>query len=195
MDTIQQIHSVNQDAIRDMEAFETDPKAWIERQQGFGQNTWLLAYADDGLIWGKLKGGKLLLARDVYENSCPELALDTLQHLYLFGAKAEVHTWKEEGVFRGCRIEDGPDSPAETVDMNLALWGTKIRQASSPEFTWMEDGSQGLRHAAPVAVTPSKLNDNEQKRPLRLKVRQYLGYDEDGQVFVAAVRLVDVHEE
>ncbi len=196
MNNLRTIQSVLKDNTIDLTGFSGNPKDWLCKQPDMGAVAWLLAYADDGLIWGKIEGGKLLLAHEVFKNSSPELQVETLQHLYLFSEKAEIHVWKDAGSLKVCRLKDGPDVVEESITRDLILWGTKVFEGPDDRgFTWMEDGGQGLRHAVPLKVDTSKLDEDKLLRPLRLSVRQYLDYDADGQVFVTAVRLVKLYEE
>ena len=67
--TLEKVQSVRKDPVQDLKIFADNPRDWLAKQQGIGLKGWLLAYADDGVIWGKLVDGKLTLARDVFEEA------------------------------------------------------------------------------------------------------------------------------
>lgn len=190
MQTNPEIMSVQISPVENLDGFTVDARAWVEKKSGAGAHAWLLAYADDGFIWGELTTDKLVLAKDIFAGAGADLEPQTLQHLYIFNEAVEIHIWRGEESFRGARMADGPDSKTESFDNDLLLWGTKIYAGPTAGFTWMEDGVQGLRHAVPLEVDPQMLNEGRLARPLQLKIRQYLNYDGSGQAYVQAVRLV-----
>lgn len=200
MTTNKEIISVSGKEV-DLKNFADDPQKWCEGLKDVGKSCWLLAFADDGLIWGRLDNGKLTLAVDAFppENKVnptqpafPQLNGETLQHLYLFNENGEIHVWKKDNSFKGWRLADGPDWKDESITYDQILWGTSIYQESDQGFTWLVDGSQGLGHAVPLPVKAKEFGEKALARPLRLKTRQYLDYDNDGRVFITAVRLVDL---
>ncbi len=195
MEAVKKIESVNIDTKLDLAGFEDQPVAWLEKQPPVGEEIWLLAYADDGVIWGRMDNNSLTLAGDVFAKSAPALEFETLQRLYLFGEDAEIHVWKDGGELKAARVEDGPDFEGHSLEEHLLLWGSAIAQADKNGFTLMEDGAQGLRHAVPVEVKAehvARQNAGDPlKRPLRLVVRKYLDYSETtGEAYVRAARLV-----
>ena len=44
----------------DLINFQADPATWFADQGPMGDQTWLLAYAEDGVIWGRVEKGKLI---------------------------------------------------------------------------------------------------------------------------------------
>ena len=196
MEAVNKIESVKIDTGIDLAGFADAPRAWLEKQPSVGDETWLLAYADDGVIWGRLKNGSLLLAgdKDIFAGQFPPLEYGTLQRLYLFGEDAEIHVWKDGGGLKAARTEGGPDAEGHSLEEALVLWGSSIAQAYKNGFTLMEDGAQGLRHAVPLEVQQAHVArqaGDPLKRPLRLVVRRYLDYNPDtGEAYVRAARMV-----
>ena len=52
----------------------------------------------------------------------------------------------------------------------------------------VRDGAQGMRHAVPIDVT----NEQLKQRRLRLRVRHYITYNNDGEASVILSRLVQL---
>lgn len=160
-------------------------------------DAYLISFHDDGVVWGKLKSangaGELLTSDCLSDSPSPSFRAKTLQECRLFSRKGELLVWRVgEGTFKSRLIEDDEDAPqkeAEFFDEPQVLWGTRTESDVnvSSDFTIVADGSEGLRHAFPQAV-----QFNGSQRPLRLCVRHYLAYDEDGCARIAISRLVTV---
>lgn len=165
-------------------------RIWFEAQPAVGKEAWLLAHADDGVIWGKLQDGKLVASNDAFFHVSPPLRIERLQEAWLFGEKAEVRIWREGKEFRAIRIEDQDLEWAEAFDEDYILWGTKIENKNKG-FTLVAEGRQGLRHAVPLDLSENDFGKKGfPKHPLRLRVRHYIDYDEDGRAFIRISRLV-----
>lgn len=177
-------------------------KDWLQtqaRQHGF---KWLLAHADDGVIWGKVENGQLVTSHDAIQGSaeaqkvCPPLRLQTLQQARLFSDNAELLLWCDGSNQWHARLirnaADG-ETPAFTdaMDEPQILWGTDPLPLGNG-FTLMSDGAQGLRHVVPLNVTGKF---TEQTRPLRLWVRHYVQEDDKGFARIVASRLFDLRWE
>lgn len=162
-----------------------DVREWLERQVvGHTETFYLLAHADDGVIWGRLSDNKLVTAP--VTSFSPVLNGETLQNARLFNQTVEVYLWRDgDGFFQARSIKEGVGNAQQYYDEKQILWGTHAEPAENG-FTLMSDGSQGLRHYVPVEV---KTNGGE--RPLRLKLRHYLS-KEAGFVRVDFSRLVDL---
>jgi CRISPR-associated protein (TIGR03984 family) len=192
---------------------EPDEKA---NDKATDETVYLLSFHDDGVVWGKLKaenGVSKLLTSDVLKDSAgksfpspsPEFRVETLQECRLFSIKGELYVWRNGNGFKARLIEDNSmNSKAEDreyFDEKQVLWGTQIEiikdnngsLLTNGNFTVIADGSEGLRHAFPQKVDAKKFDGK--KRPLRLCVRHYLTYDNDGCAYVSLSRLVDVEVE
>lgn len=196
-----------------------DPKnliSWLEGQAKTHKLQYLLAHADDGVIWGRVdKKGHLQTSYDALHaakarekwdgpriaaarQSLPPLRIETLQQARLFGKKGELYIWKDgDGAWNGRLIANVKDK--ETADWTdyfdepQLLWGTHGTPLAH-KFTLLEDGAQGLRHAVPLRL---KLDEDPktfgETRPPRLLVRHYL--TDQGFAQVAASRLVALEED
>jgi CRISPR-associated protein (TIGR03984 family) len=152
-------------------------KAWFEEQAKYHDLKWLLVHADDGVIWGEFRDGKIHLSSKLFG---PELRLKTLQMARLFGATGELFIWRNDYCSWKARLViDKEGQEIECFDEIMLLLGTRWKNSNDGFFLW-EHGSEGLRHAPPIDI-----NDD-----LKLKVRHYINYDEDGQAYIKFSRLV-----
>jgi CRISPR-associated protein (TIGR03984 family) len=170
-----------------------NPKEWLQAQAVQHSLQWLLAHADDGVIWGKLENGMLLTSDASAPEVSPPLRAETLQQARLFASHTELLLWREsESGWRARLIRDVDANTEshfqEAFDEPQILWGTRAQPLSNG-FTLMSDGVQGLRHAPPVKLDGAF---DERRRPLRLWVRHYLTKDENGFIYIAASRLFNL---
>ena len=166
-----------------------DPATWLSDQARQRGLTTLLAHADDGVIWGQVEDGRLITSHDAFADVSPPLRTLTLQQARLFGAQVELLLWRGEIGWLARLVEDAPGS-GEHCDEGHVLWGNQ-RHDGCKGFTLVHEGRQGLFHAPPVGVLEDAFAGG--RRPLRLRVRHYLGADPDtGLVRVAISRLVKV---
>lgn len=203
--TFREIEKVERTIDKNIPVDKVDFKSWLveEAQELDPQDIYLLSFHDDGVVWGKLKKEgdqhKLITSDDALKNSpSPKFRLETLQECRLFGQNGELLIWRTDGDnFNARRIidkkTDKPDE-IEYFDEPQVLWGREI-EYSDEDFTIVREG-QGVRHAFPMKLEPSAFQSSEDEksrsRPLRLLVRHYLAYDEDGCVYINLSRLVKV---
>lgn len=187
--------NVSTEAIADDAALKT----WMLQQASDHELRYLLAHADDGVIWGYFSEGKLAIAHDVFPQfpklpQFPELRLFTLQQCRIFGVNGEVLLWRTEKGWRSRVISDLPTETQhpDIIIENQVLWGTQGKVQDG--FTLLSDGQQELYHAVPLTNIqfddPKTLN-----RPVRLKVKHYIEYDDDGLARIGLSRLVDLFAE
>lgn len=175
---------------------------WLEKQIEENQQLnfeYLLAHTDDGVVWGKVKNGKLLLSSDVDAQISPPLIVETLQQVRLFSPKAELLVWRDGNNHLNARIisnstdAEKPDF-TDAIDEAQILWGTDIEKPKNKnnlenEFTLIKEGSQGLRHIVPVKI---ECKFKEGTRPLHLLVRHYISEDIEGFNRIVASRLLSL---
>lgn len=173
-----------------------DPDVWLT-QQAAGAECYLLAHADDGVIWGKVEDGILTTSHDAahgteYAEISPPLREVTLQMARLFNENGEVLLWRDTdaGEWRARMIYTANDDQdvtfVEAVDERQLLWGNQA-EAISDTFTLLSDSGQGLRHIAPLAIAADAL-------PLRLRVRHFISENESGFARITASRLVTLED-
>lgn len=147
------------------------PAEWVKMQGDAFQLTWLLAHADDAVIWGKRGTDEWITSSD--------LRGKTLQQVRLFSREAELLAWRnDEGQWQARVIQDGAAAFVwkAAFDEYQMIIGTKVEKQANGLTEWV-DGAQGLRHdmpEPPMQVTdplaPPELIDV----PPRLIVRHYL---------------------
>jgi len=153
---------------------------------------YLLAHATDGVIWGRVDGGRLIRAGEAFPGEpAIDVALrsETLQTARLFGPEGELYVWRVGSRFGYRLLVDEVGGPETAVFADQQrLWGTRGergRENRAAGFTLLVDGRQGLRHAPPVVgLMP------DQRVALRLQ--HYVAYDAVGQAYVSESRLVDL---
>jgi len=177
--------------------------AALEKEAQSIQAQWLLAHADDGLFWGRITKGRLIVPEVIEDVATadpimPEYKFDiaklnetTLQQLWLFGPVSEAFLWRSEHGWQIRRITnqqrpDGSTSLTQAINEDYLLYGTQSEKTKQG-FTVVRDGQQGLRYAFPDVLT---LDTKETERRLKLKVRHYLSTTDDGFVSIGASRLV-----
>lgn len=172
---------------------------WLKQQSKNYQLPYLLAHAEDGVIWGRFDTdrGSLITAREVFpECKFPELRLNTLQQCRLFGKAGEVLLWNSNGKWRSRLILETKASELITKEQIglipefQILWGTKGQENKEHSFTLLSDGSQGLKHAVPLIDINFDQDEKAPKRPVKLEVHHYFCYNSDGVARIFLSRLV-----
>jgi CRISPR-associated protein (TIGR03984 family) len=190
-----------------LDEVHTDLKGWLEKQAEWLKNQakdpkenpekeyhlYLLAHADDGVIWGEFRGENYQLITsgddDIFPQF-PKLRPSTLQQCRIFCQNAEVMLWKiDQNCWKARLIKDDHLSKEDYISEKQILWGTQVEKESK-NFSLVSDGSQGLRHAVPLPNIKDKFKDG--KRPLRLTIHHYIDYDESGVARIDLSRLVDL---
>lgn len=177
--------------------FQDDIAAWLVDRANEHALTTMLAYADDGVIWGKVEQGNLLTSRDTFPQAqvSPALRPLTLQQLWLFGPQAELLLWCADDQWQARLIVEGAGTTSEFFDEWQILWGTRCEMVQSG-FTLVADGALEHRHAPPIEIAADLFSPDEDRRPLRLQVRHYLETTPDtGLLRVHFSRLVRVTDE
>lgn len=167
-----------------------DVKDWLRTQASQYQLKWLLAHADDGVIWGTVNNGQLVTSDSVAPEVSPSLRTETLQQARLFAEDAELLLWRDGDNQWHARLIRRPadgEIPTfkEAIDEPHMLWGTHGKHCNG--FTVLWDGAQGLRHAVPMELP---LGENNETDPPRLWVRHYLQEDPNGFTRIVVSRLL-----
>ena len=178
---------------------DDDLLEWIKAQASSeDQLTYLLAHADDGVIWGRFENSELKTADsvDCKKGNLPALRLATLQQCRIFGPEGEVFLWRVGEAWKTRRISKSWEKSYldsnDYVTESQLLWGTTFDEQKDG-FTFLKDGSQGLRHAVPLTEGIELDSKNNLKRPVSLLVHHYINYDrDDGTARIFLSRLVDL---
>jgi CRISPR-associated protein (TIGR03984 family) len=158
----------------------------IHSQAASGRFAYLLAYADDGVIWGMLRDKKWILSGDegAFPQVSPVLRAQTLWEARLFGKDCEWMIWKTEAGFMAREIADGQGQPRMAFDEAYILWGTDNEETRGP-FTLLREADLGIRHAPPITW--------KGRHQARLEVRHYLAHDSQGAAYIRLSRLVGLN--
>jgi len=165
-----------------------DMKTWLEAQASQYKLNFLLAHAEDGVIWGKFRDGNLITADSVFSQFA-KLRKLTLQQCRIFGESSEVMLWQTDEGFKARLIEDKEHT--EFIPENQILWGTHGDKRDREGFTLLWDGKQGLKHAVPFTDIELE-KDGKLKNPVRLQVNHYIDYDDTGVARIYLSRLVNL---
>lgn len=165
---------------------------WISNQANIHKLSYLLAHAEDGVIWGHFNQGKLVTSGEAFDK-LPVLRPSTLQQCRIFGEMGEVFLWRTDNGWKSRLCQEINASSIDFIEEDQLLWGTKQIGVEKEGFTLVADGSQGLRHAVPLVAIPFSEKQNSLQRPIHLKVRHYINYDnEDGLAYIFLSRLVNL---
>lgn len=168
---------------------DDDLKDWIKAQAKEHKLQYMLAHADDGVIWGHCRIGKLSTSDAVLKQS-PPLRLMTLQQCRIFAKDGEILLWKTNNTWNA-RFLVNPLDEDRIIEERQLLWGTHGKKHEAEGFTCLKDGSQGLEHAVPF--TEIELDGGGRlTRPVRLVVHHFINYDDDGLARIVLSRLVDL---
>jgi CRISPR-associated protein (TIGR03984 family) len=158
-------------------ASDEELKDWLTQKASQYNLRWLLAHADDGVIWGRFEDGQLKTSDAVAppDNiTFPKLQSGTLQTCRLFGQPGELLLWKSEFGWVARWLEDEPGDSAQRIEERQILWGSEAAPLKDG-FTLLTEARQnGMRHILPV---PVEVGVAEQ-RPVRLLVYHFLNYDQ-----------------
>jgi CRISPR-associated protein (TIGR03984 family) len=169
-------------------AFGNNPAAWLVAKATEYHLSYLLAHADDGVMWGYLDATGLRLSGAVFPEVKVDLDARTLQQARFFGPRGELFVYRAEGGWSSRLIVDGAGDSTDTFVQKYWLWGTLGDLGREKDgFTLLVEGIQGLRHA------PSVTNLDKTAR-VALAVRHYVDYDEkEGLAYVRHSRLENLH--
>ena len=170
---------------------EEEPAAWVAWLQQQAQEhglLWLLAYQNDGVIWGRVEAGTLIFPSIM--NAYPTVTFTAFQPLYLqklhlFGPGGELLVWRDMDYCLAARlVMDGGVNPDAYIDRTALLWGTEIL-ATQNGFTLLREGEQGFYQAPPLDAA------GIQRLPAGLVERHYLFAEpETGQAVIQLSRFV-----
>ncbi len=166
--------------------FETDPASWLIAQARQHQLRYLLAHADDGVIWGQVDDSGLRTSHGIAPASPPLRAI-TLQQARLFSGAGELFVWRSDQGWRARLVTDATGNSNNVIDEDQILWGDTI-ESTRDGFTLLREGSQGMRHAIPIMITAEQLKHYK----ARLRVRHYITENDDGEARITLSRLVEV---
>jgi CRISPR-associated protein (TIGR03984 family) len=160
-----------------------DPIAEINDQLKGGKFEYLLAHADDGVIWGIVINENLTLSSEYFPEISPKLRSETLREVRLFGQKGEWFLWQTANGLQSREIIEGQGEEGETISESLILWGTDCEETRG-KFSLVREADMGIRQALPMPWNGRHKN--------RLLYKHYLDYDKNSVAYIKLSRLVDL---
>ena len=172
---------------RDYPAPKSDQEVvdWLSKETS-AERPFLLAFADDGVIWGKWVD-ELKLAPPEFGGMLTELRAKTLQQAFVFGEQDEVRLFRDVGGnWSACRITD--EKGQDALDEIHILWGDRIIKTEKG-FVHLQDAvQQGLDQLIPLDLTKAEIDKGTVPR---LHIRHFVQYDEEtGEARIFLSRLV-----
>ncbi|MDX2043171.1 MAG: CRISPR-associated protein Csx19 [Acidobacteriota bacterium] len=185
--------------------FADDGGVWLVQQTAdlvtTDQPLYALIHLDDGVLWGRIDNGKLVIPLADDCDWVPQLRALTIQQCRLFSCRGEFFIWRiAEGKWRGRKLLDVQGVEYSKIEESQLLIGNEI--AAKPpddfnksirnlpdDFMAIREKSTGLRQVVPRIA---RIDDDHR---LALVVRHYLSEDEDGQANVKCSRLVRLEEQ
>lgn len=174
---------------------DSNVREWLTTQMKESGLTYLLAFADDGVIWGRMDDDTLVIAHEasqkVDKQNFAELRDKTLQEAHLFGKDAEVRLFHDElGDWKALKIED----EGEVITESQILWGDKLGDKDQPlneKFTKLLADRKGI----PAQILPVKREEYATGKLIRLEVRHLVDFNEDGEAYITLSRLAGLSVE
>lgn len=149
----------------------------------------LLAFADDGVIWGKSENDKWSTSFEAFGKPLAKLRGQTLQEAFAFGDQDQVHLYRDGEKWTARQVVD----TGEWITESQLLWGNNIPEDKYPQikgFTFLQDRVQRtMDQALPLEV---KIEDLETKAP-RLIIHHFIETNKDtGEARIFLSRLVEL---
>jgi CRISPR-associated protein (TIGR03984 family) len=166
---------------------DTEVLDWLKKESN-EKRPFLLAFADDGVIWGKWDQ-TLQLAPVDFKGMTAGLRGETLQQAHLFGEKEEVRLFRDAtGSWAAARIADADGQDA--FDEIQMLWGDQAVKSKAGFVHLRDSVQQGMDHVTALDLSQDEIDEGSSPR---LKVRHYIEYDQKtGEARVFLSRLVEL---
>jgi CRISPR-associated protein (TIGR03984 family) len=182
--------------------FADDEGEWLvicaANHLGAANVRYALIHLDDGVLWGRVEGDKLILPRP--GDWTPKLRSVTVQQCRLFGDKGELFIWREsEGRWRGrVVIEEGENY--DPIIEPQVLNGNRVYRNETEQarrvwatvpngFTPIIELETGMHQIVPIEISE---RDFEANKRAFLTVYHYLSPDDDGQAKFFCSRLKSI---
>jgi CRISPR-associated protein (TIGR03984 family) len=143
-------------------------RGWFEKYMT-NDRPYLLAFANDGVIWGRLVNGALVLSHDI-DARFPALTERALQQALIFGEQDEIRLFHNElGEWKALCVTDGK----EIMKESQILWGDRSIGQPQKGFTRVQDTTKGI----PDQLVPLEMNELSEAECIRLEVHHTVEYD------------------
>ena len=158
------------------------------------QLRWALIFCVDGVVWGRLEGGKWILSSMIFPEICPGPSAEKILEFRIFGPETEILVWRAEEAFRGRLLKDQEvRDPFVPLPETRVLLGNKLLEEPRQGFSRV-GSPEGREQVVPKECSFEDFKDGHW--PLQLLLKHYFVRDEEtGALRVAITRLVDVCKE
>lgn len=164
-------------------------REWLTTQMKDNHLTYLLAFADDGVIWGRMDGDTLVIAHEASQKedkkNYTQLRGKTLQQAHLFNKEMEIRLFRDEmGNWKFKEIKDEGDFITESQ----ILWGDQLAKENQPingNFTKLLAERKGI----PPQILPIEREKYVDGKYVRLEVHYLVDFNEDGEAYFKLSRL------
>jgi CRISPR-associated protein (TIGR03984 family) len=169
-----------------------DIRAWLLSQVKKDTPQTLLAFADDGVIWGLWDGKDLVLAPGT-----PALRGETLQQAYLFNETEEIRLFHDElNEWKAKSVSSAASDKENVIVEKQILWGDKKdkeeNQPDNGNFTRLLADRKGI----PPQTLPITKEEHEDGKFVRLEVHHLVDFDEKtGEAYIKLSRLAGLSVE
>jgi len=161
-----------------------DLRSWLTRVWPFGA-AWLLARADDGVIWGMIANGELRVGGDERPGEVRPLRRETVQDLKVFSPEGELRLWRRDAELRAALVTTADAPPGQhfvtAEDRSFPLLGSPDNGQQPGSFSRYRGGA-GQQHFVPVFDLP----------PLWLDARFYYAATDSGVLRMFEYRLLSL---
>jgi len=166
-------------------------REWLVKQMQDNKLTFLLAFADDGVIWGRMDDGALVIAHETSQKedkkNYTELRGKTLQLAHVFGKDMEIRLFRDEmGNWKFAEIKDD----GKFITESQILWGDKLDDKDQPvneNFTRLKAERKGI----PPQILPIERKEyTDSGKYVRLEVHHMVDFDKNtGEAYIKLSRL------
>lgn len=153
------------------------------------EHAFLLAFADDGVIWGKMDGEALVTSNQIDAKVSPLMRGTTLQQAFIFDGKEEIRLFRDELNQWQVRKFTAVDGEVVIKESQI-LWGDRAYPVKDGFTHVFNARQQGLDHMVPLKVENSQIDPDEKGHQcIRLDVHHIVDYNENGEAYVKFSRL------
>jgi len=140
-------------------ALGDDAHGWLQEAAHLYKLRWLLAHADDGVIWGAVVGNGAATSLALQPGG-PSLSLETLQAARLFSTAAELLVWRDgrgagaRGTWHARLVRDlDPHIEVKETEVEEAAGATGAAGTTGIAETSTTAGPTGTTETTPTAAT------------------------------------------
>jgi len=169
-------------------------------QWGNAGDAWLLGYADDGVIWGKISEGNIYIGADDNVPAAARLRVVTIKSLDVFNAAQQIHFRKDGAYLKVHHITDSPCNPEKGISIKegqflLGAFSDEEKRKISSTISGITyvrlENQGGSFHYLPA--NSQLLKGLQKVNRAKMDIRKYyrLNNEQDGWVFDGK-RLLDI---